>query len=88
MIHLPRTSQLRSIDDLLKEFADVVPDELPSELPPLLDIQHAIDLVPGSQLPNLFHYKLNPTERVELNKQVQKLLSKGFVRHNMSRCAA
>ena len=50
------------IDDLLKEFVDVVPEELPSELPPLRDIQHAIDLVPSSQLPNLPHYRLNPTE--------------------------
>jgi len=72
------------IDDLLKEFADVVLEELPSELPSLRDIQHAIDLVPGSQLPNLPHYRLNPTKRAELNKQVQELLSKGFVRHSMS----
>jgi len=75
------------IDDLLKEFVDVVPEELPSELPPLRDIQHAIDLVPGSQLPNLPHYRLNPTEREELNRQVQELLSKGFVRHSISPCA-
>jgi len=33
------------IDGLLKEFADIVQSELPGELPPLRDIQHAINLV-------------------------------------------
>ena len=41
------------VKNLQDDFVDMVPDELPSELPPLRDIQHAIDLVPGSQLPNL-----------------------------------
>jgi len=49
--------------DLIKEFANVVPEELPSELPPLRDIQYVIDLVLGSQLPNLYHYRLNFIER-------------------------
>ena len=75
------------VKNLLDDFVDMVPDELPSELPPLRDIQHAIDLVPGSQLPNLPHYKMNPKEREELNKQVEGLFEIGFVRHRLSPCA-
>ena len=75
------------VKNLLDDFVDMVPDELPSELPPLRDIQHVIDLVPGSQLPNLPHYRMNPKERDELNRQVEGLLERGFVRHSLSPCA-
>ena len=51
------------------------------------DIQHAIDQVPGSSLPILPHYRMNPIERAELKRQVDELVDKSFVRKSMSPCA-
>ncbi|XP_021803216.1 uncharacterized protein LOC110747330 [Prunus avium] len=75
------------IQHLLTEFSDVIPDDLPDDLPPAREIQHAIDLVPGSQIPNLPHYRMNPPERAELNRQIRGLLAKVFIHHSLSPCA-
>ena len=40
-----------SLIPFLKEFSDV-PEEISHGLPPMRDMQHCIDLVPGSMLPN------------------------------------
>jgi hypothetical protein len=73
-------------DPIIAAYKDVL-DELPDGLPPLRDIQHQIDLVPGASLPNKAHYRMSPEQYKELRRQVQKLLDKGFVRESISPCA-
>jgi len=60
---------------VIKEYSDVFLEDLPDKLPPMCDIQHAIDLVPGASLPNLPHYRRNLTEYEELKRQVNLKLS-------------
>jgi hypothetical protein len=64
---------------VLKEFLDVFPSKLPDVLPYILDIQHAIYFVLGATLPNLPHYKMNPSEHAKLQRQIYELLQIWFI---------
>ena len=73
-----------SFVSLLQEFQDVFPDDIPSGLPPIRGIEHQIDFVPGSTIPNRPAYRCNPEETKELQRQVEDLMSKGYIRESMS----
>ena len=60
--------------DLLKQYADVMPPELPKKLPPRRDIDHKIELLPGTFAPAQSPYRMAPKELVELRKQLNELL--------------
>ncbi|KAI0493337.1 hypothetical protein KFK09_027614 [Dendrobium nobile] len=74
------------VSDLLKEYCDLIPEELPAELPPLRDIQHRIDFMPGAVLPNLPHYRLSPKEQGILQGLIDDLLRKQLIQVSLSPC--
>ena len=81
------SSILDNFLEFLQDFAAVFPTESPDVLPPDRSIQHFINFVPGSTLPNLPHYRLNPTQSAELQRQVEDLLHRGLIRESHSPCA-
>jgi hypothetical protein len=75
-----------AIANILQEYSDVFPSEIPAGLPPIRGIEHQIDLIPGASLPNCAPYRTNPKETKEIQRQVQELLDKGYVRESLSPC--
>jgi hypothetical protein len=65
------------------EYADVFPDELPG-MPPDRDIEFTIELQPGTTPISKRPYRMPPAELVELKKQLQELVDKGFIRPSTS----
>ncbi|XP_056852801.1 uncharacterized protein LOC130502007 [Raphanus sativus] len=63
---------------LLQDYQDVFPEDSPTGLPPIRGIEHQIDFVPGSTLPNRPAYRTNPVETKELQRQVEELMEKGL----------
>lgn len=72
---------------ILQDYSDVFPEENPKGLPPVRGIEHQIDLIPGASLPNRPAYRTNPVETKELEKQINDLLEKGYIRESLSPCA-
>jgi hypothetical protein len=76
------TSQLQEIP-VVREFADVFPDELPG-MPPDKDVEFVIELQPGTTPISKRPYHMPPKELAELKTQLQELLDKGCIRPSSS----
>jgi RNase H-like domain found in reverse transcriptase/Reverse transcriptase (RNA-dependent DNA polymerase)/Integrase zinc binding domain/Chromo (CHRromatin Organisation MOdifier) domain/Retroviral aspartyl protease len=69
---------------LLKKYNDVFPSQLPDGLPPKRDVDHRIDIIPGSAPTSRATYRLAPSELDELKKQLEELIKHGFIRPSKS----
>ncbi|KAL9269125.1 Retrovirus-related Pol polyprotein from transposon 297-like protein [Drosera capensis] len=57
-----------------------MPKELPKKLSPRREVDHKIELEPGTRPPARPPYRMAPTELEELRKQLRNLLDAGFIR--------
>ena len=62
------------VQTLLKEFDDVIPEDLSTELPPMRNIQHHIDLILSVSLLKVPHYSKSSKENKILRENVEELL--------------
>jgi hypothetical protein len=74
----------KCIKRVLDEFSDVMPEELPKELPLRRRVDHAIEVMPGVAPPAKAPYRMNHEELKELKVQFKELLGKGYIKPSKS----
>jgi hypothetical protein len=65
--------------NVVSEFLDVFPDELPG-MPPERKVEFAIELIPGTAPISKRAYRVSGPRLVELKKQIDELLEKGYIK--------
>ena len=65
---------LVEVQTLLKEFDDVIPENLPTELPPMCNIQQHIDLIRSASLPNVPHYRMSSKMKKNLKGKCRRVV--------------
>ena len=70
--------------DMLAAYADLMPESLPKALPPRRNVDHRIELEPGSKPVAKAPYRLSGPELEELKRQLTELMDAGFIRPSRS----
>ena len=68
---------------MVRDYPDVFPEELPG-MPPDRDVEFIIDLLPGTGPIANRPYRMSVDELAELKKQLDELISKGYIRPSAS----
>ena len=71
-------------DNILLEYSDVFPADLPKKLPPHRYIEHEIHLTPNASPPYENHRRMSPKDLSELSEHLTDLLDHGFIRESHS----
>ena len=70
--------------ELLCEYSDVFPSELPDVFPPQREMDHDITTEPGGKPPSKRAYWMSQPELDELELQITDLLKKGLIEPSKS----
>ena len=82
------TAEQRSqVDNLIAKY-DTVLGPLPQDLPPRRAVDHAIDLDDNARPASRGLIRLSPPEMMELQRQLEELLARGYIRPSTSQYGA
>ena len=73
-----------AVREILQDFSDIFPKDLPVGLPPIREVQHRIELIPGAEPPHRAPYRMSPQGLDELKKQLRELTEKGYIQPSVS----
>ena len=71
--------QQKDIESLLRRYSDIFSEVLPETLPPLRNINHPINLIPGSKPCSKDPYRMSKVEQEEIKTQVEELIKSGYI---------
>ena len=72
------------LQELLKQYQDIFPEQLPKGKPPKRTVEFEIKTEEGATPPNKPPYRLSPKEHEELQAQIDDLLAQGHIRPSTS----
>lgn len=80
----PQPSELvpEAVQQLVQEHAHLFKN--PDSLPPQREFDHGIPLLPGVKPVNVKPYRYSPTQKDEIERQIQEMLSHGVIRPSQS----
>ena len=71
------------VREVLPEFEGIMIDDMSTRFSVTRSISHKIDLIRRPSMPNKAPHSMTPIENVEINRHVQKLLDKTFIRQRL-----
>ena len=72
------------VEDVLKRYQDVMPEDLPNELPPRREVDQKIEVKPKIESPSKAPYCLSQKELEESKSQLDELFAKRYIRQSKS----
>ncbi|CAI7783343.1 unnamed protein product [Closterium sp. NIES-53] len=71
-------------EEVLEQYKDIMPDDLPAGVPPARTHEHEIVEEPGAKPVSRAPYRLSPTELTDMKKQIEHLLDRQLIRPSTS----
>ncbi|CAI7852042.1 unnamed protein product [Closterium sp. NIES-54] len=74
----------KPVQEVLEQYKDIMPDDLPAGVPPSQTHEHEIVEEPGAKLVSRVPYLLSLTELTDMKKQIEYLLDRQLIRLSTS----